>query len=226
MKIFVGFDKSESAAYWILRHSLLKHSSIELDVRPLVQQQLKLAGAYDRVHDPLASTEFTYTRFLVPYLAGYRDWALFMDGDMLCRSDIADLARLIDNRYAVMCVKHEHQPSEDVKMGGQAQTRYPRKNWSSLVLWNCGHSANRILTPEIVNDASGAYLHQFQWLEDDQIGDIPVEWNWLVGWNRGRDPKIVHFTSGIPGIHDGCSNIEFADEYFAAAADSIKETIE
>jgi hypothetical protein len=187
-----------------------------------VQQQLKLAGVYDRVHDPLASTEFTYTRFLVPYLCGYQGWALFMDCDMLCRADVAPLLDRADDRYAALCVQHEHNPPDLLKMGGKPQTRYPRKNWSSLVLWNCGHPANRTLTPGLVNAASGAFLHRFQWLDDTLIGSLPQEWNWLVGWSRGGEPKILHFTAGIPGIHDGCSSSEYADEYFAAAEDSIK----
>lgn len=223
MRVLIGFDRNESAAYWILKDSLLRHSSVALDIRPLVQQQLKLAGIYDRVHDPLASTEFTYTRFLVPFLCGYRGWALFMDCDMLCRADIAELFGMIDGRYAAMCVKHDHAPKDMIKMGGRVQTRYPRKNWSSLVLYNCGHPANRMLCPDLVNAASGAYLHRFQWLDDDLIGEIPLGWNWLAGWNlrAEAEPKIVHFTSGIPGIHDGCSSAEFADEYFNAARDSV-----
>lgn len=221
-RIFIGFDGSEAAAYWVSRLSLYRHAAEPktLTVRPLVQQTLRMAGLYWRFPDPLASTEFTYTRFLVPHLARYRGWALFMDCDMLCRADIGDLFALADPRYAVMCVKHDYEPADATKMDGKAQTLYPRKNWSSLVLYNCGHPANRALTLDAANSESGSFLHRFQWLDDDLIGELPVEWNWLEGWHTLAacpEPRMVHYTRGIPGIHDGFSAAPFADEWLATA---------
>lgn len=223
-RVFVGFDKQESAAYWIAKRSIEEGVSGHVDVRAIVQQTLRLAELYRRPFDPLQSTEFTYTRFMVPYLAGYDGWALFMDGDVMVRGDITELFALADPRYAVMCVQHDHRPSEKLKMGGQVQTVYPRKNWSSVVLWNCGHEANQPMRPEMVNRETGSFLHQFQWLPDSLIGALPLEWNWLVGWNtldQCPHPQVVHYTTGIPGIHDGCANLPFADEYLALAKRAI-----
>lgn len=223
MKIFIGFDRNESAAYWILERSIKSRTELPLDIRPLDVQHLRLAGLYWRADDPLASTEFTYSRFLVPYLCDYKGWALFMDSDMLCRSDIGDLLSLRDERYAAMCVKHDYRPRETEKMGGKVQTVYPRKNWSSLVLYNCGHPSNKALNPAAVNTRSGAYLHQFQWLPDESLGSLPEEWNWLEGWSEGK-PKIVHYTRGIPGIHEDTENMAFAGEYLAEARQTIRRS--
>ena len=223
-RVFIGFDKRESAAFWIAKRAIEERASGPVEVRPIVQQTLRLARLYNRTFDPLQSTEFTYTRFFVPYLAGYEGWALFMDCDMLVRGDITELFDLADPRYAVMCVQHDHRPTEKVKMGDQTQTIYPRKNWSSVVLWDCGHEANMVVTPDLIGRETGAFLHQFKWLPDNLIGSVPLEWNWLVGWNtldECPDPQMVHYTTGIPGIHDGCANLPFADEYLALAERSI-----
>lgn len=226
MRVFVGFDGSEAAAYWILRRSILKHAANPAEVRviPIVRQLLAMNGVHDRPIDPLASTEFTYTRFLTPWLAGFRGWALFMDCDILVRGDIARVFAHADPQYAVLCVKHDHKPVNTDKMGGKQQTVYPRKNWSSVVLFNCGHPSNRVLSPDLVNEQSGAFLHRFQWLTDEEIGDLTLEWNWLDGWNsldECAEPLAVHYTDGIPGIHPGFEHAAFADEYRAVAAEVI-----
>ena len=215
--IYVGHDSREVIAYDVCRHSLLARSSVPLAVQPLVQDDLRRRGLYRRERDPLASTEFTYTRFLVPALTGFRGWAIFCDCDFLWLGDVAELIALRDDRYAVMCVHHDHQPTETVKMDGAVQTRYRRKNWSSLVLWNCGHPANAALTPELVNRESGAFLHQFQWLADDLIGAVPETWNWLEGWNRrpaAGAPKVVHYTRGGPWF-DQWQNVDYGDLWIA-----------
>ena len=199
--VHVGWDSREDIAYQVCRHSLLRHASVPVAVLPLRQHDVRAAGLYARDPDPLASTEFTYTRFLVPHLADYRGWALFVDCDFLWLDDIAGLLRLADPRYALMCVQHQYEPSEAWKMDGVPQTRYPRKNWSSLVLYNCGHPANRALTPAVVNRESGAFLHRFQWLPDELIGALPERWNWLEGWSRPPEtglPGAVHYTRGGP----------------------------
>jgi lipopolysaccharide biosynthesis glycosyltransferase len=162
------------------------------------------------------ATEFAISRFLVPHLAK-SGWALFMDCDMLVRADLMELFALADPSKAVMCVKHRHVPPPGLKMDGQEQTRYARKNWSSVMLLNRDHPANKRLTVEMINSVPGRDLHRFCWLEDDKIGELPPEWNFLVGHTklpRGKSPKIVHFTEGTPAMA-GYENVEFADEFWA-----------
>lgn len=167
---------------------------------------------WDEISEAPMATEFACSRFLVPHLAG-SGWALFMDCDMLVRSNLDRLFRLCDPSKAVMVVKHNHQPAEGVKMDGQAQTRYARKNWSSVMMFNCDHPANRKLTVDLVNSVPGRDLHRFCWLEDDQIGELSTEWNWLVGHSDPSiDPTIVHFTDGIPTM-PGYENCAYADEW-------------
>lgn len=164
LKIFVGYDSREDVAYQVCRHSLLKHASIPVEVIPLKQSELRETGLYTRERGPTESTEFSFTRFLTPYLARYQGWAVFVDCDFLFLADVAELMQLADNRYALMCVKHEYQPKEGTKMDGVLQTSYPRKNWSSMVLYNCQHPNNQILTPQLVSSQSGAFLHRYYYL--------------------------------------------------------------
>lgn len=199
--VFIGWDSREDIAYQVCRSSMLRRTSQPVQVTALRQAELRRQGLYWRRPDPLASTEFTYTRFLVPALAGYRGWALFCDCDFLWLADVHELWQLIDDRYALMCVQHEHRPRETKKMDGVAQTVYPRKNWSSLMLLNCGHPAMAALTPDVVNAQTGAFLHRMQWLTDDLIGGLPETWNWLDGWSARPEhgtPNVVHFTRGGP----------------------------
>lgn len=215
--VFVGWDSREDIAYQVCRHSLLARTTAPVAVSPIKQEELRAAGDYTRPADPLASTEFTYSRFFVPFLTGYQGWALFCDCDFLWLADIRGLIDLIDDRYALMCVHHDHRPSENLKMDGRKQTQYPRKNWSSLVLYNCGHEANRVLTPDLVNRESGAFLHRFQWLSDDLIGEIPETWNWLEGWCAKPDvghPNVVHYTRGGPWFDDW-QDVDYADLWLA-----------
>ena len=215
--VFVGWDSREDIAYQVCRHSLLARASVPVTVTPIKQDELRADGHYTRPIDPLASTEFTYTRFFVPFLAGYEGWALFCDCDFLWLADIKGLIDLLDDRYALMCVHHDHRPPETVKMDGRKQTQYPRKNWSSLVLYNCGHPANRVLTPDVVNRETGAFLHRFQWLDDDLIGAVPETWNWLEGWceppAQGH-PNVVHFTRGGPWF-DEWQDVAYGDLWLA-----------
>ena len=214
--IFVGWDSREDIAYQVCRHSLVSRTSIPLDIIALRQEELRRLGCYTRALDPLASTEFTYTRFLVPYLMDYEGWAIFCDSDFLWLSDIKELMDLADDKYALMCVHHDYRPPEAVKMDGRAQTVYPRKNWSSLVLYNCGHPKNRFLSPNIVNTESGAFLHRFQWLDDEDIAPIPESYNWLDGWSKipenNRLPKAVHYTRGGPWF-ESWQDVSFAAEW-------------
>lgn len=212
-RVFIGWDRREDIAYQVCQFSMVTRASVPLAVQALRQDSLRARGLYWRPRDPLASTDFTYARFLVPALSGYHGWALFCDCDFLWLSDVAELIARCDDRYAVMCVKHDYRPRESVKMDGQAQTRYPRKNWSSMVLYNCGHPANAGLTPDVVNRRSGAFLHRFQWLDDDLIGAVPESWNWLEGWSRKPlygTPHAVHFTRGGPWFEDW-RNVDYAE---------------
>ena len=200
MKVFIGYDPREDMAYQVCKHSILKHQP-DADVRPLIQTELRQAGWYKRPVDKLASTEFTFTRFLVPELTNFRGWALFMDCDMILTTDIAELFAQADDKYAVMCVQHDYTPKEGFKMDGQKQTIYPRKNWSSVVLWNCGHPSNRVVDQDQINslELNGAYFHRFSWLLDDEIGELDHTWNYLVGvYDDIENPKLIHYTEGGP----------------------------
>lgn len=169
------------------------------------------------------STEFALTRFLVPHMAG-EGWALFMDCDMLVRGNISRLFEEADPSKAVMVVKHDHKPDSDTKMDGQTQTRYARKNWSSVVLFNCDHPSNKELTVERVNSWRGLDLHQFKWLADHEIGELDVRWNYLVGTNTREDctdPAIVHFTEGLPSM-PGRADCEYAKEWFDAREEWVR----
>ncbi len=213
--IYVGWDSREDIAYQVCRHSLLTRASIPIAVEPLRLPDLRSRAMYWRDDDPLASTEFTYSRFLVPALTRYQGWALFCDCDFLWLGDVAELVDQLDDEFAVMCVQHDYRPTETVKMDGQAQTVYPRKNWSSLVAYNCAHPANAALTVEAVNARSGAYLHRFQWLDDELIGALDETWNWLEGWCQkptSGTPKVVHYTRGGPWF-ENWQDVDYAQEW-------------
>lgn len=225
--VYIGYDRREPEATQVAHMSLCATASVPVEVTELKEAELRARGIYDRpfrTEGPQRfdlrdgkpfSTDFSFTRFLVPVLRDFQGWALFCDGDFLFRADIKDLIALIDDRFAVMCVKHDHRPSEKVKMDGQRQQRYSRKNWSSLILWNCGHPANASLTRETVNHRPGSYLHGFQWLTDDLIGAVPERWNWLEGWSSPEiTPAAVHMTRGVPTMK-GYENIAYADEWRA-----------
>ena len=200
MKVFVGYDPREDIAYQVCKHSILTRQP-NANVRPLVQKELRDAGWYTRPVDKLASTEFTFTRFLVPELANFEGWAVFMDCDMILTTDIKELFDQADDKYAVMCVQHDYTPKEGMKMDGQKQTVYPRKNWSSVVLFNCAHPSNAKLTQDMVNDRelNGAYFHRFSWLKDEEIGELDHTWNYLVGvYDDIETPKLIHYTEGGP----------------------------
>jgi hypothetical protein len=211
--VYVGWDSREDIAYQVCRNSLLKRASIPVTVAPIRQSELREKGWYTRDLDPLASTEFTYTRFFVPHLQNYQGWALFCDCDFLWLADIKELVNLIDDQYAIMCVHHDHRPREAWKMDNQTQTQYPRKNWSSMVLYNCGHPANATLTADVANTESGAFLHRFQWLDDPLIGAVPETWNWLEGWSKKPEtghPNVVHMTRGGPWFKEW-HDVDYAD---------------
>lgn len=200
MKVFVGWDSREDIAYQVCKHSITTRQP-DAQVVPLKQHELREKGWYTRSVDKLASTEFTFTRFLIPELTNFEGWALFMDCDMILTTDIKELFDQADDDYAVMCVQHNYTPKEGTKMDGQRQTVYPRKNWSSVMLINCGHPSNKKLTQDLVNDPeiNGAYLHRFSWLKDEEVGSLDHTWNYLVGvYDNINVPKLVHYTEGGP----------------------------
>lgn len=196
LRVFIGYDYRESIAFHVLSHSIQRRSSMPVSIIPIALNNLN--GIYQRERNPLQSTDFSFSRFLTPYLSDYDGWSVFMDCDMLVLDDIANLFALTNDNYAVMCVKHNHIPKEDIKFLGAPQSKYEKKNWSSVMLFN--NAKCKALTPDYVNTATGLELHQFKWLEsDDFIGEIPYKWNHLVGYS---DPfpnaSLVHFTIGGP----------------------------
>lgn len=210
-KIMIGYDPKEAVTWHVLAHSIMSRSSIPVSITPLAIQNLR--GIYMRARDPKQSTDFTYSRFLTPYLSGYED-CLFMDSDMLCLCDIKEIIDLcrMEPYYDAHVVKHDYQPKEGLKFLNQEQTRYPRKNWSSLMFFHGHRMAVRRLTPEYVNTASPMALHQFDWAQD--VGEIPREYNHLVGEVVTKTrAKIVHYTLGAPcfRLYQNC---EYAEEWF------------
>jgi lipopolysaccharide biosynthesis glycosyltransferase len=216
LRVFIGWDSREAECADILAYSIRKHSSIPVDIRYLKLDDLAL----DRPRDPLQSTEFTYSRFLVPYLCEYQGTAVFMDCDMVCLGDIRELAELEMTGLALRVVQHDYQPTAATKMDGAVQTVYPRKNWSSLMLMNCAELT--LWTREVVDTKSGAYLHRFQDVPDEKIGEIPKTWNTL-DW-MDEQTKLIHYTSGGPWFEQckdhpyGAAWLQARDEYRQAAA--------
>jgi hypothetical protein len=196
INVFIGYDPREAVAFSVLSYSIQARASMPVSIAPLMLSQL--SGMLTRERHPLQSTDFSFSRFLTPCLSSYTGWSVFMDCDMLMLDDIANLWKLRDDRYAVMVVKHNHVPKETTKFLGEKQTKYEKKNWSSVMLFN--NAKCRALTPEYVNTASGLELHQFKWLEsEDLIGALPDRWNHLVGYNPPRpDAALVHYTLGGP----------------------------
>ena len=201
LNIYVGYDSKEDIAYRVCKHSILKRSSANVKIRSLKLYELIAKKLYNRTIDPLASTEFTYSRFLVPVLNNFNGWAIFCDCDFLFFEDVEKILNNVDETKAVYCVQHDYTPKEKHKMDGQKQTIYPRKNWSSFILFNCSHPSNKRLSVDLVNSETGSFLHQFKWLKDSEIGSLDERWNWLEGWtskHNNKKPFAVHFTRGGP----------------------------
>lgn len=224
--VWIGFDPRESAAYAVARESLRDGMTIKLPVRGVVLSKLRELGLYrrptemrlgrlwDEISGAHMATEFAISRFLVPQLAR-TGWAAFMDCDVLVRGNACRMFEGLDESKALYCVKHSYAPVLGVKMDNQAQQSYPRKNWSSVMIFNCDHASNKKLTVEMINTVPGRDLHRFCWLDDDEIGELPGEWNWLVGEQpQPEEPKIVHYTLGYPGLGPQFRDQPFADEWF------------
>ena len=214
IKVFIGFDPVESITWHTMVSSIYRRSSRPLAIIPL---NLKNLGEiYRRKRDPKQSNEFSFSRFLVPYLCNYEGQAVFFDCDQMLRTDITEIFNVIQQQpgKAVYVVKHTYEPRNDIKYLNTIQYKYPRKNWSSVVLWDCGHPKNKKVTPDFVNTTEGLYLHRFTWLNDDEIGELDVRWNWLVGEYDvpPNDVKNVHWTNGGPYFKE-YKNADFAKEW-------------
>lgn len=209
IQIFIGWDRAQPAAAAVAAHSILTRASAPVWLIPLTRKSVE--HAYTRVRQPTESTEFSFTRFLVPYLSRYEGWSVFMDCDMLCQADIWELMiHVVAQRdKAVLVCQHDYVPKTATKMQGHVQTRYARKNWSSLMVFN--NAKCRTLTRDYVNTASGADLHQFAWVPDAQIGSLPLTWNWLVGeYEPNHNAEMLHYTLGGPWLPE-YANCDHAD---------------
>jgi hypothetical protein len=229
--IWLGYDPRETTAFAVAKYSIRKFQRY-IPIYGLVLEDLQGKGIYrrptqrrinsegrvqlwDEISDAPMATEFSCSRFLVPHLAK-SGIALFADCDILVLENISKLFALFRSDKAVMCVKHNHNPIDEIKMDGQMQTTYTRKNWSSVMLFNCDHPSNKKLTLDLINTVPGRDLHRFCWLEDSEIGELPPEWNYLVGYDNGSVgwPALVHFTNGLPDMA-GHEKQEYADEWRA-----------
>ena len=199
INIVVGFDQREAIAYHVFTQSVLEKASLPVTFHPLAINTL---SSYSEKHTD-RSNDFVYSRFLTPYLNHFQDWAIFADGDMVCQADIAELWNLRDESKAILVVKHDYQTKTHRKYLGNINENYPRKNWSSIILWNCAHPKHSVLTPDFIASQTGKYLHRFSWLDDDDIGELPKEWNWLaIEYPINTSAKLIHYTLGTPCFLD------------------------
>lgn len=216
INVFIGYDPVESVAWHAMAHSLIEHSSQPLAITPINLRNL--GSIFRRERDQKQSNEFSISRFLVPYLCDYKGIGLFFDCDMMVRCDIAPLVDAVNSapEMAVHVVQHDYTPRDGIKYLNTVQHAYPRKNWSSVVAWNCAHPANRAVTLDFVHSASPLELHRFTWLADDQIGALDRRWNWLVGEYDNPDDSVcnVHWTVGGPYFTE-YRDADFAGEWFA-----------
>lgn len=214
LRVFIGYDSRESIAYDVCKHSIERRTSTSISIDPLVQIALRANSLYTRPKDEKASTEFSLTRFLVPFLSEYKGWSLFCDCDFLWLCDIRKILTEANQNYAVMVVKHHYTPKSTFKMDGKEQYIYPKKNWSSMILWNCEHPSNQHLDLSVVNSAEPSYLHQFKWLADHEIGELDVSWNCLSGYYDLTQANAIHYTDGGPWFPK-YSNCEGSDAWNA-----------
>lgn len=197
IRVFIGYDPREAIAFHVCADSIIRNSSQPVEITPLYLPHL---NNYKELHTD-GSNQFIYSRFLVPALCDYHGFALFMDGDMVVNGDVSELFDIAASNYSVSAwvCKHDYKTNQPIKYLGNKNQDYPRKNWSSVILWNCASFPNRKLTPEYVQNATGAELHRFKWIPDERIGEIPLDWNWLVGeYEPNPKAKLHHYTLGVP----------------------------
>ena len=219
IRIFIGYDEGEKIAFHVLAESIRRLSTEPVSIIPLDLNTIK--NYFKRDKQDNQSTEFAFSRFLMPYLSNFEGWSIFMDCDMLLRTDINNLWKLRDDDYAVMCCKHDYEPNQNAKFRGAKNEPFPKKNWSSMMMTN--NSKCKALTPEFVNTATGLELHQFRWLEsEDLIGSLPLTWNWLVSeYDYNVKADNVHFTLGGP-YFKGYEKSDYANEWYRVYNDLIK----
>lgn len=202
-KIFIGYDEREAEVMHVCIQSIMEVTTRPVSIVPLTLKSLQ--GTYKEVHSD-GSNAFIYSRFLAPYLCGFQGRALFIDGDMVLKTDIGELFDQFDETKAVQVVKHDYKTRQPIKYMGAKNEDYPRKNWSSVILWNCAHEENRLLTPSFVQGSTGKFLHRFSWLDDELVGELPISWNWLPDEFGPRDDaNLLHYTLGAPCF------VEYAD---------------
>ena len=195
LKVFIGYDEKEAVVFHTCVQSIIETCSVPVSIHPLNLQMFK---NYKETHKD-GSNNFIYSRFLVPYLMNFKGWAIFVDGDMVCLSDFKNLKQFFDSNLAVSVVKHDYKTKQKVKYFGQKNEDYPRKNWSSVIIWNCEHPKNKVLTPSFISNKEGSFLHRFQWLKDDEIGELPKSWNWLaIEYEETNNVDLIHYTLGTP----------------------------
>ena len=217
INVFIGFDEGEKVSYHILSESIRRQSSVPVSITPLCLSNIP---EFKRELQPNQSTEFAFSRFLVPYLSDYKGWSLFLDSDMMFRDDIKNLWDMIDKDKSIMCCKHDYVPKQNVKFRGAKNEPFPKKNWSSFMLMN-NHRC-KMLSKEYVETASGLELHQFKWTHEENVGELPLEWNWLVGeYVYNKDAKNVHWTLGGPYFKDYKTS-DYADEWFRLYNETIE----
>jgi len=213
-RVFVGFDQREAVAYHTFAQSLIQKSSVPVSLIPMSLKVLQ--SIYNETHTD-ASNEFIYSRFLVPFLCGFDGPAVFVDGDMVIETDIKELFDLFDSSKAVQVVQHDYKTKANLKYLGNKNEDYPRKNWSSMILWNCSHPAHRILTPEFVTKQAGSFLHRFRWIDDRDIGSLDASWNWLAEeYHANESAHLIHYTLGTPCFEDyrDCSQSDRWHAYY------------
>jgi len=207
--VFIGYDPREAVAFHVCANSIIRHASQPVAIIPLA---LNLFQDYTETHTD-GSNQFIYSRFLVPHLMGFKGWAIFIDGDMIVRGDIVELWNLRESDKDVMVVKHDYKTRMTEKYLGAKNEDYPRKNWSSVILWNCSNHPIQRLTPAFIEKSTGAELHRFSWINDDRIGELPPEWNWLPDeYGSNPDAKLLHYTLGTPCFHEFATT-NIADEW-------------
>ena len=211
INIYIGLDEPHLEAFDVCKYSILeKNKKYNINIQPINYNTVK---EYDREKDQYESTQFAFARFFAPYLSGFKGISIFLDGDFLLLESIDKLLDLYNPKYALQCCQHDYMPKESVKMGGKKQAAWPRKNWSSLMIINNEYPKNKTLTPTTINNQSGAFLHRFKWLDDAEIGSLPLQWNWLVNWYTEPDdgyPLAIHYTEGGPWLKE-YEDCEYSD---------------
>lgn len=210
--VFIGYDPLEDCAAKMLASSIRRRTDMDIKIFPIIRDQLLAYQICERPIDPNGSTQFSITRFLVPHLMNYSGVGIFFDCDMLITRDIQEMFDLFDSKYAVQVPKHEYKPATTNKMGGLPQTAYPRKQWSAVVIYNCDHPSTQKLTNKVVETATPKFLHRFEWLKDQEIGGIPLEFNFLVEEQEKpkRLPFNIHHTLGAPIFREK-QKVDYAD---------------